>query len=55
MISVKQPIYFLKWLKKLKDIQGKVTILRRIDRIKNGNFGDHKQVGDKVYELNFRT
>ncbi len=34
MISIKQTDIFLKCLKRLKDIQGKVTILRRIDRIK---------------------
>jgi len=54
LIHVKQTFVFLKWLKKLKDIQGKVSILRRIDRIKSGNFGDYKHVGDKVYELRIK-
>jgi len=51
MYLVKQTDIFLKWLKKLKDIKGKVTILRRIDRAKYGNFGDYKYLGDGVNEL----
>jgi len=52
---VRQTNLFLKWMKKIKDIQGKVSILRRIDRIKNGNFGDCKYLGDRVYELRVKT
>ncbi len=51
MYLVRQTDIFLKWLKKLKDIKGKVTILRRIDRAKYGNFGDYKYLGDGVNEL----
>jgi len=51
MYKIKETIYFSKWLRKLKDIQGKVTILRRIKRIKEGNFGDYKSIGDNIYEL----
>jgi putative addiction module killer protein len=51
MFTIKQTDTFSKWLKKLKDIQGKVAVIRRIDRMKNGNFGDHKPVGDDVSEL----
>ena len=51
MYLVKQTDIFLKWLKKLKDIKGKVTILRRIDRAKYGNFGDYKYLGNGVNEL----
>ena len=25
--------------------------MRRVKRTKNGNFGDHKSIGDMVYEL----
>lgn len=49
--SIKQTDYFSKWLSKLKDIKGKVSILRRIDRIKKGNFGDFKSLGSELYEL----
>jgi len=51
MYLIKQTGIFTKWFIKLKDIQGKVAILRRIDRVKEGNFGDHKPVGDEVSEL----
>jgi len=51
MYLIKQTDIFLKWLKKLKDIKGKVVILRRIDRVRYGNFGDYKYLGDGVNEL----
>jgi len=51
MYLIKQTDIFTKWITKLKDIQGKVAILRRIDRVKEGNFGDHKSVGNEVSEL----
>jgi putative addiction module killer protein len=51
MYLIKQTEIFSKWLYKLKDIQGKVAILRRIERIKSGNFGDSKSVGDELFEL----
>jgi putative addiction module killer protein len=44
MKTVKQTDTFLKWLKKLKDIQGKVSILRRVERLKEDNFGDYKSI-----------
>ncbi len=55
MYLIKQTDTFSKWLHKLKDIQAKVSILRRIDRIKDGNFGDYKSVGDGVSELRITT
>jgi len=51
MYIIKQTEEFIKWLKKLKDIKGKVAIIRRIDRVKKGNFGDCKSVGDDISEL----
>ena len=51
MYIIKQTDIFSKWLKKLKDIQGKVSIIRRIDRMRLGNFGDHKSVGENISEL----
>ena len=55
MYLIKQTDVFWKWLKKLKDIKAKVSIIRRVDRIKNGNFGDCKSVGESVYELRITT
>jgi len=55
MYEVKESDLFSKWLLKLKDIQGKVAIIRRVKRVQAGNFGDHKSVGDKVNELRITT
>ncbi len=42
---------FQQWLDKLKDLQGRVVIQRRIDRLMAGNFGDHKFCQEGVWEL----
>lgn len=42
---------FLIWLRKLRDPVGKGQIIRRVGRIENGNFGDHKFSRDGVWEL----
>ena len=55
MYLIKQTEVFSKWLTKLKDIRGKVSVLRRIERLREGNFGDHKPVGDEVSELRITT
>jgi len=55
MYLIKQTSIFSKWLSKLKDTKGKVSILRRVDRMKLGNFGDYKYVGNKIYELRITT
>lgn len=51
MKEVFQPERFSKWLRKLKDNLDKVAIARRIERLQEGNFGDSKSVGEKVFEL----
>jgi len=38
-------------LHKLKDVDGKVRILRQPDRLKAGNPGDHKSLGGDINEL----
>ena len=40
---------YLKWFKKLRDNTAKYAIILRIERLKNGNFGDSKSVGEKVF------
>lgn len=55
MYLIIQTEIFSKWLHKLKDVSGKVCIIRRIERIKSGNFGDSKSVGDEVFELRITT
>ena len=39
------------WLDDLRDLRARIAILRRIDRVELGNFGDHKSVGGGVSEL----
>jgi hypothetical protein len=51
MIEVVTTDEFDLWLRKLKDRQGKLRILERIDRLANGNPGDVKPVGQCVSEL----
>jgi putative addiction module killer protein len=42
---------FDEWVEKLKDLNAKARILTKLDRITNGNLGDHKSVGDGVSEI----
>jgi putative addiction module killer protein len=39
------------WIEDVKDVKTKVKILTRLDRLKLGNFGDYKNLGDGVSEL----
>ena len=55
MYKIKQTTKFSSWLLKLKDIKGKVSILRRVDRLKTGNFGDYKSLGENVFELRIQS
>ena len=55
MYLIKQTNIFSKWLFKLKDTKAKVSILRRVDRMKLGNFGNHKSVGNNIHELKITT
>ena len=51
MYKVLQTETYKKWFKKLRDAMAKFAIGQRIERMKNGNFGDFKSVGDGVFEL----
>ena len=42
---------FQVWLDGLKDLKGRIAILRRIDRMAADNFGDQKFIGNGVWEL----
>lgn len=42
---------FAEWIDSLKDITGRAAILKRIDRVEEGNFGDHRSVGEGVSEF----
>jgi putative addiction module killer protein len=39
------------WLDELKDGAGRAAIRKRIDRMEDGNFGDHRSVGEGVFEI----
>jgi putative addiction module killer protein len=39
------------WLSRLRDRQAFVNIVRRLNRLTNGNFGDHHYCRDGVWEL----
>lgn len=42
---------FLDWLRRVRDPIAKVQIVKRVNRIEQGNFGDHKFCRDGVSEL----
>ncbi len=42
---------FENWFKNLRDKQAQKRIQARIDRIKEGNSGDYKSVGENVFEM----
>jgi len=40
-----------RWLRALRDRQAQARIAVRLDRVAEGNFGDHRSVGQGVSEL----
>ena len=42
---------FGRWLKGLRDLRARASIASRIERIEDGNFGNHRSVGSGVSEL----
>ena len=42
---------FETWLNTVRDLRAKASILSRIERVEDGNFGDHRSVGAGVSEL----
>jgi len=51
VFEVVQTDEFETWLRKLKDRQGKLRVLERVDRLAHGNPGDVKPVGQGISEL----
>lgn len=43
--------HFQEWRKSLRDLRARLAVDRRIMRVIDGNFGDHKSVGKGVWEL----
>ena len=46
---------YIEWFESIRDLKTITQIESRIDRIKDGNLGDYKPVGDSVFELRFRS
>ena len=42
---------YIEWLKKVRDPLAKGQIVRRVNRLAEGNFGDHKFCREGVWEL----
>ncbi len=42
---------FIEWIEKLRDAKARYRIEARINKIRAGNFGDWKSVGQGVFEL----
>ena len=42
---------YLDWLKQVRNTVAKIAVVRRVNRIEQGNFGDHKFCRDGVWEL----
>lgn len=51
MYTVETTKIFDDWLRSLKDMRVKATIITRLERAENGNLGDHKTVGKGVSEM----
>ena len=44
---------FTEWYDSIRDEEVENRIGRRLDRIRDGNFGDYRSVGEGVFELRF--
>ena len=42
---------FEEWVQSIKDTKTRAIIRTRLNRVRMGNFGDTKSLGDNVYEL----
>ena len=42
---------FKEWLEGLRDVSGRAKIRVRLDRVRLGNLGDNRSVGEGVHEL----
>ncbi len=51
--KIKKSIYFNKWIENLKNRQAKVLIIKRLERLIFGNFGDFKSIDKDISELRF--
>ena len=45
---------YLDWYHSLRNDEVKDMVLTRLDRVRQGNFGDYKSVGGGIFELRFK-
>jgi putative addiction module killer protein len=50
-LTADQKAPYAEWFRQLRDSRAKVAIIRRIERMELGNFGDHKYCRDEIWEL----
>jgi len=50
-MDIRRHPMFDRWMRSLRDGRAVSKILLRIERIADGNFGDHKSIGAGVHEL----
>ena len=46
---------YINWLQSLRDRIAKISVIRRVARIEQGNFGDHRYCRDSIWELRIDT
>ena len=51
MLKIRTTTEFIYWLDALKDLVGRAKIQARVKRLIEGNYGNSKSVGDKVFEM----
>lgn len=51
MYQILQTDEFIDWLGGLKDGKSRMRLIRRLQKVEQGNFGDIKPVGDGVWEM----
>lgn len=54
MLRIVELREFSGWLDNLRDRRGAARIVTRLVRLKDGNFGDCKSIGDSLFELRFQ-
>jgi len=53
MFDVRTSEPFKKWLKRLKDLKGRMAITRRLERLEHGHLGDVKPIDSEITEMRF--
>jgi putative addiction module killer protein len=48
---IQQTDIFSRWLRAMRDLKARAAIIRRLDRVRDGNLGDVKRVGGGVSEM----